>query len=204
MDAPGSVTAWIGALTAGDAEAAQHLWERYFDRLVRLARTKLKHLPRRAADEEDVALSAFDSFCRGAQLGRFPQLRDRHNLWPLLVVITTRKAADLVQHQRRQKQGGGKVRGESVLLDPQRPDASVAGIDAVLGREPTPAFACQVAEEYQRLLDELGEDKLRQIAVLKLEGYTNEEVATRVKCCVRTVERKLQRIRGIWAKEIAP
>jgi DNA-directed RNA polymerase specialized sigma24 family protein len=204
MDASGSVTAWISALTAGDPEAAQRLWERYFDRLVRLAGARLKNLPRRVMDEEDVALSAFDSFCRGAQRGRFPQLRDRHNLWPLLVVITTRKAADLVQHQCSQKQGGGKVRGESVLLGAQAADASVAGIEAVLGREPTPAFACQVAEQYQRLLESLGEERLRQIAVLKMENYTNEEVAARVNCCVRTVERKLHRIRAIWSKEIAP
>ena len=46
---------------------------------------------RRAADEEDVALSAFDSFCRGAEQGRFPQLDGRDDLWHLLVVITVRK-----------------------------------------------------------------------------------------------------------------
>jgi DNA-directed RNA polymerase specialized sigma24 family protein len=201
MDASGSVTAWISALTAGDPEEAQPLWERYFQRLVGLARAKLKHLPRRAVDEEDVALSAFDSFCRGAKQGRFPQLRDYNNLWPLLVVIMTRKAADLVQHQRSQKQGGGKVRGESAL---QAANDSVAGIDAILGGEPTPALACQVAEEYQRLLEALGEEKLRQIAILKMEGYTDQEVAARVNCGVRTVERKLQRIRALWSKEIAP
>jgi DNA-directed RNA polymerase specialized sigma24 family protein len=203
MKDSGSVTAWIGALKAGDSKPAQELWERYFHRLVSLAGTRLRNLSRRAVDEEDVALSAFDSFCRGAQQGRFPQLRDRNNLWPLLVVITTRKAADLAQHQRSQKQGGGKVRGESALLGPHAADASVIGIDAVLGSEPTPAFACQVAEEYQRLLEGLGEEKLRQIAILKMEGYTDQEVATRVQCGVRTVERKLQRIRAIWEKDIA-
>src|SRR5262249_14212614 len=116
MKDSGSVNAWIGALKAGDSKPAQQLWERYFQRLVGLARTKLVNMPRRVADEEDVALSAFDSFCRGAEQGRFPQLRDRNNLWPLLVVITKRKAADLVQHHYCQKQGGGKVRGESALL----------------------------------------------------------------------------------------
>ena len=69
-------------------------------------------MPRVAADEEDVALSAFDSFCRGAQRGRFPQLDDRDNLWRLLVVITSRKAVDLAQHEgppevRRRRARGG-------------------------------------------------------------------------------------------------
>ena len=83
-----SVTHWIGQLRAGDPVAAQHLWEGYFRRLVGLARGKLQSLPCRAADEEDVALSAFASFCRGVECGRFPQLADRDDLWRLLVTIT--------------------------------------------------------------------------------------------------------------------
>ena len=113
----GSVTRWLHELVAGDQAAAQELWNRYFQRLVGLARSKLRGAPRRAADEEDVALSAFDSFCRGAEQGRFPRLDDRDNLWRLLVVITERKACDLVQHEHRQKRGGGEVRGESGLAD---------------------------------------------------------------------------------------
>src|SRR5947209_3676484 len=85
MTSPGSVTHWIGQLKAGEAAAAQPLWEGYFQKMVQLARGKLQGLPRRAADEEDVALSAFDSFCRGAGAGRFPQLSDRDSLWPLPV-----------------------------------------------------------------------------------------------------------------------
>src|SRR5207237_8589108 len=103
MASKGSVTRWVGQLQAGDQEAAQHLWERYFRRLVGLARRKLRDAPRRAADEEDVALSAFDSFCRGAQRGRFPQLLDRDNLWRLLVVITARKASCHLRAERRLK-----------------------------------------------------------------------------------------------------
>src|SRR5438874_1974030 len=57
-----SVTDWLGRLRAGDRDAAQRLWERYFDQLVRLARGRLRGARRRAADEEDVALSALDSF----------------------------------------------------------------------------------------------------------------------------------------------
>ena len=115
MTSSGSVTQWLGLLKAGDADAAQRLWQRYFERLVRLARKKLQGARRRVADEEDAALGAFDSFCRGAREGRFPLLSDRHNLWPLLVLITSRKAIDLVQQEGRKKRGGGAVRGESAL-----------------------------------------------------------------------------------------
>jgi hypothetical protein len=117
MTSAGSVTHWLDQLGGGNAAAAQPLWERYFDRLVRLAGQQLRGTPRRAADEEDVALSAFDSFCRGAARGQFPQLQDRTNLWGLLVLITARKAVNLAKHERRQKRadpgicrpGGGGV-----------------------------------------------------------------------------------------------
>jgi serine/threonine-protein kinase len=69
MTSTGSVTHWISQLRAGEAAAAQKLWEGYFRRMVELARLKLQGLPRRAADEEDVALSAFHSFCQGASAG---------------------------------------------------------------------------------------------------------------------------------------
>jgi DNA-directed RNA polymerase specialized sigma24 family protein len=152
------------------------------------------------ADEEDVALSAFDSFCRGAQQGRFPQLRDRNNLWPLLVVITARKALDLVQHERRQKRGGGAVRGESALVGPDSP-AREAGLGQVIGREPTPEFAVEVADECRRLLDQLGDTDLQSVALWKMEGYTNAEIAAKLGCVEGTVERKLRIIRGTWSKE---
>ena len=84
----GSVTGWVGDLAAGDPEAAQALWERYFDRLARLAKKRLAPARGRggAEDEEDAALSAFDSFCAGVACGRFPRLDDRDAATSSLVV----------------------------------------------------------------------------------------------------------------------
>ncbi len=104
----GSVSHWLGPLQEGDPDAVQRLWERYFQQLIELARKKLRALPHREA-AEDVALSAFDSFCRGAGRGRFPQLADRESLWRLLVVITARKAAHYKRDATRQKRGGAAV-----------------------------------------------------------------------------------------------
>src|SRR5262249_41170074 len=103
MPSKGSITIILGPLKEGDPAAVQQVWERYFQRVVGLARQKLEGSPRRVADEEDVALSAFASFCRNAERGRFPELQGRESLWRLLVVITARKASHLRRDQRRQK-----------------------------------------------------------------------------------------------------
>jgi DNA-directed RNA polymerase specialized sigma24 family protein len=197
----GSVTHWLQQLEAGDAAAAQPLWERYIDRLVRLAGQKLRGTSRRVADEEDVALSAFDSFCEGIARGRFPQLRDRDNLWGLLVLITARKAVNLARHERRQKRGGGRVVEDATPSGAADSSGTDNPIDQVIGREPTPEFAAQVAEEYRRLLGRLGDGNLPQIAIWKMEGFTNAEIAARLGCAEPTVERRLRLIRKLWDKE---
>lgn len=178
---PGSVTHWLGELKSGDHEAAQRLWDRYFHRLVGLARARLRslHAGTADADEEDAALSAFDSFFAGAERGRFPQLSDRDDLWKLLVTITGRKAVDHAERQKRLKRGGGWQRIEADQLGQPGAEPAVA-LERLAGEEPTPEFAALVAEEYRIRLDALNSDRLRQIAVWKLEGYTNEEIAARL------------------------
>jgi DNA-directed RNA polymerase specialized sigma24 family protein len=203
MSSLGSVSDWVRGLQAGDHAAAQKLWERYFQQLVRLARTKLGDTPRGAADEEDVALSAFDSFCRGAEHGRFPQLSDRHDLWRLLVVITARKAVDLARHERRQKRSGSAI-NPSCQPRAASAGAAEAHLDQLAALEPTPDFAAQVAEECERLLWSLQDAGLRSVALWKMEGYTNAEIAEKLDCGLRSVERKLRLIRSTWEREGAP
>jgi len=194
------VTCWFHGLAEGDDAAVEEVWRRYYEKLVRFARGKLAVGQRRAADEEDVALSAFHSFCRGAAAGRFPQLDDRHDLWKLLVTITARKAAHQVRRDMQQKRGSGNVRGESVFTGSVDADRGV-GIGNILGAEPTPEFAVMAAEECDHLLSVLPDEQIRQIAVWKLEGYTNDEIAAKLECAPRTVERKLGRIRDLWQRE---
>jgi DNA-directed RNA polymerase specialized sigma24 family protein len=165
------------------------LWEKYFHRLVGLARKRLRDAPRRAADEEDVALSAFDSFCRNAEAGRFPDLTDRDSLWRLLAAFTMRKAAHHVRDTGALKRGGGVVTDESAVFD------------EVLARDPDPALAAEVAEECDRLLAVLQNPELRQIALLRMDGFSLDEVAAKVGYSPSSVKRKLQLIRSTWKRE---
>lgn len=195
MSPEGSVTNWIGQLRAGDQQAAQKLWERYVQRLLGLARRKLGHAPRRAADEDDVVQSAFANLFLGVRQGRFPKLDDRHDLWQVLVLLTDRRATDQLRRAGRRRD---MEIGESKLSAPQDSQSHQAGFAQIAAQEPTPDFAAQVAEQYQGLLASLGDDTLRQIAQWKMEGFTNEEIAQKLGCVTRTVERKLEMIRQRW------
>ncbi len=198
----GSITGWLGHLKEGDQAAAQPLWEHYFSRLVTVARTKLRRMRRSTADqdEEDAALSAFNSFCAGAQRGRYPQLADRDDIWKLLVVITARKAMAQATREGRQKRGGGRVVDEAVLFQNglSGGDGSLVGLERIAAQGPSPEFAALMAEECGRLLDALGDEDLRQVALSRMEGYSNDEIAEQLGCARRTVARRLDLIRKTW------
>jgi DNA-directed RNA polymerase specialized sigma24 family protein len=198
MSSAGSVTRWLQVLQVGNRAAVQHLWERYFPRLVGLARKKLHDSPRRLADEEDVALSAFHSFCRNAEQGQFPELLDRDGLWHMLVVITIRKAANLRRAELRKKRGGFAV-ARSPSGAGEEPD-----IEQLLSRQPTPAFAAEVAEECEPLLSLLGDRELETVALCKMEGYNNKQIAGKLGYALRSIKRKLRMIRDLWQKELPP
>ncbi len=194
-----SVTQWLSELKDGEDAAAARLWDRYFQRVVRLARRRLGTAPRRVCDEEDVALSVFETLCCGVSEGRFGELASRDNLWRLLVVLTARKAVDQIHHDTRQKRGGGKVRGESVWRASAESDSLPPGLMQVVSDEPTPQFAALLAEEAQQLLDLLDDEESRQIVRRKMEGYTNVQIAEELSCTPRTIERKTRAIRERWS-----
>jgi DNA-directed RNA polymerase specialized sigma24 family protein len=194
-----SATGFLDGLRRGDGDDIRRLWDRYFERLVRLVGARLPRHARRAFDVEDVALSAFHSFCLGAGRGQFSRLADSNDLWRLLSTITTRKASSLIRHQCRDKRGGGQVLGESALID--RDGADVEGIARFLDRGPTPVDAAEDAEGIELLLGKLTDPTLRRVALLRLEGHSIEEIATTLDVASRTVDRKLQVIRTLWERE---
>jgi hypothetical protein len=152
------------------------------------------------ADEEDIALSAFNSLCLGGRRGRFPDLRDRDSLWGLLVFITAQKAADWVVHERRQKRGGGKVHGHSALIGKDR-GTGEGSFDDIIGRSPGPETLQVWTEEYEHLLDRLGDERLRHIAELSMQGYKIDEIAGELGLSRQAIHRKLHIIRKIWLAE---
>jgi RNA polymerase sigma factor (sigma-70 family) len=185
MPASGSITHWIRAVRQGDSAAAEGLWKRYFPRLVQLARKKLQGSAGKMADEEDVALSAMNRFYQAAQDGRYPNLADRDGLWRLLLEITRNRVIDLQRRENRQRRGGGTALDEAPIAE--APDET-----------PNPELAAMMASECQRLLEQLHDGELQAIAMAKMDGADNAEIAAQLNCSQRTVERRLKLIRDKW------
>lgn len=180
-----SITRLMRAVQAGQSTAVSRLLETYFNRLVQLARKRLEGLPGMATYDEDVALHSFHSVCQRMRDPTRPlQLSGRDDLWRLLATRTISRAIDLIRRHRP-----GEIPGDH-------------DVEQLLNREPTPEEAAEMADECQRLLDLLGEPELRRIALWKVEGRTNEEIAVRLDCVTRTVERKVSRIRLLWKHEL--
>jgi DNA-directed RNA polymerase specialized sigma24 family protein len=202
MSSDDSVTEWLQELKQGEASAAHKLWQRYVERLIRLAHDKLGGSSRRVSDEEDVVVAAFARFCQGIDAGRFSQLNDRGDLWQVLLMLTERQARDQKRRQLAAKRGGGQVRGESVFEAGHSDEASVRGIARIVDREPTPELAAETVDQLRVLLHDLQDDSLRQLAIAKLESRSNEEIARQQGISLRSVERRLSLIRKIWQERL--
>lgn len=183
-----SVTRSFRRLAAGDSDAAGLLWDRFFTRLVGFTRSRNSGLPVGMVDEEDIALSTLNSVCIGLQNGCFPNLKDRECLWRLLVVIASRKSADKITYETRIKRDLNRTKSIFCSSIPRQQLAD------------GPSAEREV--EYQDLLDHLlgrlCHDDLKEVALMKLEGYSNAEIAERLRRSLSTIERKLKTIRAIW------
>lgn len=188
------VSHWIDLVKGGDSAAANHIWQQYFDRLVRAVRGRLYGQNRAVTDEEDIVLSVFDSFYAAAEDGRFPELTDRDGLWKLLLRMSARKIVDKRRHDQRKRRGG------EVSIHSLDGDAPV--LTKAIGNEPSPEMVIMMQESVEQLFSHLGVGQLRELAVAKLEGYSNADLAERFECSERTIERRLHLIREKCKQEM--
>ena len=184
----------VDRLKDGDADAARQLWDLFSVRLLAVARSHLPDKNMSLGDEEDVVLSALATFFTGAGRGKFTEVSDRAHLWKLLALMTKRKVFNLVTREDRQKRGPNESDVSLISIAPEDEEGFCTNPMF------SPDFQAATNEACQRLLDILGDVQLRSIAVWKLEGYSDAEIAGMLGCAVRSVHRKLHLIRRIWCQ----
>ena len=192
------ITLWIDQLRQGDDLAARDLWNHFFRRLHELAWHKLRLTTRPVYSEEDAAQSAFHSVCAGIVAGRFPDLQDRDSLWRLMLVITAQKVANRHRYDQQQRRDVRRNSSDSIFTD-SRQNLDARAMTAA-SREPTPEFAAEFVDICECLFRSLEDSTLKEIAGLKLEGYTDSEIADRLNCSRRTVQRRITIIRRHWQR----
>lgn len=189
-----SSTRWSLQIRDGDSDAARQLWDLYFQRMVSLARKQLRGTRLSVRDEEDIALSAFKSFCLGVRAGKYDAEDSSTNLWPLLVSITLHKAVDQIRHVNRKKRS---VDNESS----NESNRTIFEMEDLVSSQPSPEQIADASESFQNLLellDATGDTQLRQIAIEGLEGNLPNQIAVTLGCSTRTIQRKLQTIKALW------
>jgi RNA polymerase sigma factor (sigma-70 family) len=183
----GSVTHLFALARDGDVHAFEPLWERFFPRLTGLARKRLSSRPAKDQDAEDAAQAALISFWKQIQSGQYVQDLCRGSLWNLLATITARKVSRQLRKESAQRHGGGRIVNSADL-------AGDLPMEQLLEVLPTQELDAQVSE----LLNGLPDD-LQEITVLRLLGHSTEEIALRLECTQRKIQRKLELVRLHWS-----
>lgn len=189
-----SLSEYLPRLQLGDQDAMRRIWEHYYSGIVAFANQRLVEKLKRVVDGDDLAQSAFKSCFRAIQEGRASNLQDRDNLWALLTTITARKVINANVHFHTEKEGAGKVGGESVFE--VFPDMSTPGIQAVPDKCRPVEMAIALTEQTELLLDSVDEDT-RQVTILHLQGYKDREISDTLGFSIAKVERKLKKIRRV-------
>ncbi len=188
------VSEWIEGLRTADDSAVRCVWNYFAGRLFELARGRLNAETKRVYDEDDAVQSMFRSVCQGFTQGHFPDLKDRQSLWGLMLVITSQKISNRHRYDRQQRRDVRRNVSETIFSIQPKSDAELDD-NSLLSREPTPEFAAEFLETCETLFAGLADTMLEQVVSLRLEGFTDEEIAAKMDCSRRTVQRRLEIIR---------
>ncbi len=187
------ITVWIDGLRNSDDSAALRIWNHFSLRLLELARTRLAPKTKRAYDEEDAVQSMFRSVCLGFAGGRFPDLQDRDSLWRLMLVITCQKISNRHRFDHQQRRDVRLTLTDSVFYNAD--SIAVTAESNLVSTEPAPEFVAEFVETCEKLFAEFDDPVLEKITTLRMEGFSDSEIATQLDCSRRTVQRRLEIIR---------
>jgi RNA polymerase sigma-70 factor (ECF subfamily) len=177
----------LDGLRARDEGAAVQVFQRFANKLIALARSRLDTRLRQKVDPEDVAQSVFKSFFSRTAEGQFT-LDNWDSLWGMLTVFTLRKCS-----QRAKFFHAARRNVHREVAPVAAPEDRGAAWEAP-GHDPTPADAAILTELVESLMQGLAPGE-RPILMLNLQGYSVAEISAEIGRTERTVQRVLRRLR---------
>lgn len=176
-------------LEAGDEQAARRFWQHYGPVIGAVVERSLSEALRRRVGPEDVVQSVCRTFFRRARAGELV-LDDAERLRLLVSAIAVRKVRSQARFHGRKRRA---LERERTLDDPD------AGL-WLASETPSPESVA-MGEELWSCLENLGPE-LREVVLLKVADFTNEEIAARLGCSERTVRRSIGRARDELARQL--
>lgn len=195
MTDPGSVTRLLIDLANADPAARDRaiaeLVSRYTPELLGLIAARMNQRLQQRVAPEDILQDVLLSFCNRQRRGDYT-LANRDEFLDLIVTISLNKVCSAARREQRLRRD---ARREQSFDAPTH--AGLSPIDPADPRVAQPDVVAEVAEEIERLLAGLPPE-CREVALLRLEGYTTAEIARKLDRTPRTVERRLGRVRELW------
>lgn len=194
MQDSSSISEWIvGLRDSGDEIAALKLWERINPRVRELSHRWIQRIGMPVSfDEDDISISVFATFCDRLQSKLLPDLHDREGLWRLLILMTARKVNDYAKMARAKKR----------MSATDNPDVALDNISELRDTAIEPSLEIMMQEQCQKMLKNLGDPVLESVVLLKMEGYSNTEIAERLQYSRRTIQRMLLLVKDIWGQYV--
>ena len=189
----GSVSGWIAKMRQGDPTAIGQLVARYFQKIAQFAESKLRRGIRVTDDGEDIAISVLHTITRNSAKGRFPDLQDRDDLWFLMIVIAQHAVIDKKRTELRRERQAAPVHTMTDLMELYNVD-----LEDFLGNDNSASKLLEIIDCWDELLKKLPDDRNREVAKLKMQGYSNREIADILGMVPRTVDRKIRLIAQRW------
>lgn len=175
----------LTAYVAGSETAARDLFDKYCERLLRLAGARIGPKFASRLDAQDVVQSAFRTFFIRARNDEFV-FDAQDDLFKLLVRITVHKTLRQIAYHRAARRNPAAELGHGSAAQDQLLQVMAAG--------PTPDAEAAVLDGLKAFVGQLTESDAR-VLELKIQGHTTPEIAELTGSYDRKVRRVLERIR---------
>jgi RNA polymerase sigma-70 factor (ECF subfamily) len=171
----------------GSESAARDLFDKYCERLMKLARRRIGHKMASRFDPEDVVQSAFRTFFTRVRNDEFV-FANEDDTFKLLVRITVRKTLRRIEHHSADKRNPAAEAG--------KPTDGSEQFAYIAAQEPTAEMEIALIDELEKFMTQF-KPMEREVLELKVQGYSNVEIAEKLNTYDRKIRRVIDRVEEV-------